>query len=78
MLASANLWVFIKWPIGLNLDQFLPVSVNLSKFTGFYKEAYWLKSGPFLVENLSRPIRGPASNISWQFWGKEEKNSFDF
>jgi hypothetical protein len=24
MLATANLWVFIKWHIGLNLDQFLP------------------------------------------------------
>jgi hypothetical protein len=60
------------------LKSLIPVSVNLSKFMVFYKVAYWLKSGPFLVENLSRPIRGPASNISWQFWGKEEKNSFNF
>jgi hypothetical protein len=25
---------------------------------GFYKLAYWFKSGPFLVGNLSMPIRG--------------------
>jgi hypothetical protein len=51
-------------------------STNLSKFMGFYKVAYWLKSGPFFVGNRSRPIRGPASNISWQLRGK--KNSFEF
>jgi hypothetical protein len=43
---------------------------------GFYKLAYWLKSGPFFAENRSRQIRGPAPNISWQFRGK--KNSFEF
>jgi hypothetical protein len=58
------------------LKSLIKVSVNLSKFMGFYKVAYWLKSGPFLACNRSRPIRGQAPNISWQFWGK--KNSFEF
>jgi hypothetical protein len=50
--------------------------VNLGKFIGFYKVAYWVKSGPFVAENRSWPNRGPAPNISWQFWGKT--NSFNF
>jgi hypothetical protein len=37
---------------------------------------YWLKSGPFLASNRSRPIRGQGPNISWSFRGK--KKSFYF
>jgi hypothetical protein len=55
----------------LELNSLIPVLVNLSKLVGFYKVAYWLKSGPFLVENRSRPIRGLAPNIFWQFGGKK-------
>jgi hypothetical protein len=53
------------------LNSLITVSVILSKSVGFYKVAYWLKSGPFLAENRSRPIRGLAPNISWQFGGKK-------
>jgi hypothetical protein len=45
----------ISWPLREEKNSFyfwvnslIPVSVNLSKFIGFYKVAYWLKSEPFL------------------------------
>jgi hypothetical protein len=54
------------------LNSLIPVSANLVKnrriffssewpgnVGGVYKVAYWLKSGPFLAENLSRPIQPP-------------------
>jgi hypothetical protein len=72
----------ISWQLGgktnsfdLWLKSLILASANLSKFMGFYKVAYWLKSGPFLADNRLRPIRGQAPNISWQLGGKT--NSFD-
>jgi hypothetical protein len=59
------------------LNLLIPVSVNLSKFMCFYKVAYWVKSGPFLASNRSRPIRGQAPNISWPFRGKKIPSIFD-
>jgi hypothetical protein len=46
--------------------------MDLSTFKGFHKVAYWLKSGPFLVENRSRPIKGPAPT----FPGNSEEKKF--
>jgi hypothetical protein len=63
----------ISWQLGEKksfnfwLKSLIPVSVNLSKFMGFYKVAYWFKSGTLLAENQSRSIKGPAPNISWRF-----------
>jgi hypothetical protein len=47
---------------------------------GFYKVTYWLKSGPFLVENQFwwRIVRGHSGDQSPTFPGNtEEKNFFD-
>jgi hypothetical protein len=50
---------------------------SISIIMGLYKVAYWLKSGPFLAKNRSRPIKGQAPNISWQFRGKKIPSIFD-
>jgi hypothetical protein len=69
----------ISWQLGgktnsfdLWLKSLIPVSVNISKFMCFYKVEYYLKSGPYLAGNRSRPIRGQAPT----FHGNSEETKF--